>query len=84
MPEKLDLECLRGLGLLPTEEPQPQPSQAQQPAPAPKILPDPQIVDALIDMGFSENGSKRAAVATKVALTFSKSRETLHVEICVG
>lgn len=35
-------------------------------APAPSIEPDAAIVSSLIDMGFSENGSKRAAAATKV------------------
>lgn len=32
------------------------------------VQPDPEIVTQLMGMGFSENGSKRAAVATKVSL----------------
>jgi hypothetical protein len=35
---------------------------------APSFQPDPAIVEALVQMGFSENGSKRAAVATQVPL----------------
>ena len=38
------------------------PAQAQPDA----VQPDEATVSALIGMGFSENGSKRAAVATKV------------------
>ena len=34
--------------------------------PAPSMEPDAAIVSSLVGMGFSENGSKRAAVATKV------------------
>lgn len=30
------------------------------------LQPDPEIVNQLVGMGFSENGSKRAAVATQV------------------
>lgn len=30
------------------------------------VQPDPEIVSQLVGMGFSENGSKRAAVATQV------------------
>ena len=30
------------------------------------VQPDPDIVNQLVGMGFSENGSKRAAVATQV------------------
>ncbi len=30
------------------------------------VQPDPEIVNQLVGMGFSENGSKRAAVATQV------------------
>lgn len=31
------------------------------------LQPDPEIVNQLVGMGFSENGSKRAAVATQVS-----------------
>ena len=31
------------------------------------VQPDPEIVTQLMGMGFSENGSKRAAVATKAS-----------------
>ncbi len=33
------------------------------------VQPDPEIVNQLVGMGFSENGSKRAAVATQVQPT---------------
>ncbi len=39
------------------------PAAAEAPA---ELQPDPEIVAALTSMGFSENGSKRAAVATQV------------------
>lgn len=43
------------------------PSKAPAAAPEPAaVQPDPEIVAALTGMGFSENGSKRAAVATQV------------------
>ena len=32
------------------------------------VQPDPEIVTQLMGMGFSENGSKRAAVATQVSI----------------
>ena len=32
------------------------------------MQPDPEIVNQLVGMGFSENGSKRAAVATQVGV----------------
>ena len=34
---------------------------------AESVQPDPEIVNQLVGMGFSENGSKRAAVATQVS-----------------
>ena len=46
-----------------------QPELAQAPAEdkaSTTIQPDPAIVEALVQMGFTENGSKRAAVATQV------------------
>lgn len=42
----------------------------QQPA---SLQPDPEIVNQLVGMGFSENGSKRAAVATQVPQTSTQS-----------
>lgn len=68
VPEQIDLESLRGRGLQPSEQLQPEAPAAEPAAPPPEVLqPDPQIVEALTGMGFSENGSKRAAVATKVS-----------------
>ena len=34
------------------------------------VQPDPEIVTQLMGMGFSENGSKRAAVATKASFFY--------------
>ncbi|KAL0051048.1 hypothetical protein WJX82_001112 [Trebouxia sp. C0006] len=78
VPEQVDLEWLRGSGPQPHEQLQPEEpatsSQAgglsalaaaaaeQQQA---SVQPDPEIVSQLVGMGFSENGSKRAAVATQ-------------------
>lgn len=68
VPEKLDLEFLRGRGLQPGEEAQPDiPEPAAAPSQPAAIQADPQIVAALTAMGFSQNGSRRAAVATQVA-----------------
>jgi len=64
MPLSLDLESLRSRGLiegetlLPPEEKQ---AQEQQP----EVEPDMAIVTQLMSMGFSENGCKRAVIATK-------------------
>lgn len=44
-----------------------QPAAGAQAVAAP-LQPDPAIVEALVQMGFTENGSKRAAVATQVEL----------------
>ena len=68
VPEQLDLESLRGQGLQPGELEQPADTKPQNaPEAFPEVVqPDPAIVEALKQMGFSENGSKRAAVATKV------------------
>ena len=67
VPEKLYLEPLRGKGLQPGEEAQPEaPSPASPPEAPAAAQPDQQIVEALVAMGFSENGSKRAALATQV------------------
>lgn len=70
VPDHIDLEPLRGKG--------PQPGEALQPADAAdsgamagpaggSLRPDPEIVAALTGMGFSENGCKRACLATKNA-----------------
>ena len=76
VPDTLDLERLRGRGPQPSEALQPEAPQAASvspgggagapahPAPAP-VEPDPDTVAALVGMGFSENGSKRAALATQ-------------------
>ena len=37
------------------------------------MQPDPEIVSQLVGMGFSENGSKRAAVATQVGTAKTSS-----------
>ena len=67
IPSELDVEGLRGKGLQPGEIEQPVESQLAAETSPPKALePDPSIVDALKQMGFSENGSMRAAVATQV------------------
>ena len=68
VPERLSLEGLRGHGLQPGEELQPAGGQDAAPA-APDAAPagprpDGTIVAQLVAMGFSENGSRRAAVAT--------------------
>uniref|UniRef100_A0A061RBY0 Ubiquitin carboxyl-terminal hydrolase n=1 Tax=Tetraselmis sp. GSL018 TaxID=582737 RepID=A0A061RBY0_9CHLO len=69
VPETLDLEPLRSKGPQPHENLQPEQEAASSggggaaEAEAPKEA-DPQIVAQLISMGFSENGSKRAAIAT--------------------
>ena len=80
VPDALDLEHLRGGGAQPGEALQPEAPQAlasnpstnpsstagapAEPAPAP-VEPDADTVAALVGMGFSENGSKRAALATQ-------------------
>jgi hypothetical protein len=72
VPDALDLEHLRGRGAQPGEALQPDapaeraasaPASAAAP-PAP-LAPDAATVAALVGMGFSENGSKRAALATQ-------------------
>ncbi len=75
VPEHLDLDSLRGSGPQPGEQLQPEDGDssssggAQQPeaaaAPPPAAAePDPMLVAHLVSMGFSENGSKRAVMAT--------------------
>lgn len=76
MPDTIDLEGFRGVGLAEgeVELPEEAPSSASggdttataTPAtPAAPLEPDPTIVAQLVSMGFSEDGSKRAAVATQ-------------------
>ncbi len=78
-PERLSLEHLRAAGPQPGEAPLPPdpeepaaggaataPAAAAPAAPAP-LAPDEGIVASLVAMGFSENGSRRAAVATRNA-----------------
>ena len=66
MPESISLEHLRAKGLQPGETQLPEeeaPPSAAPAAPA-AIEPDVNIVSQLMGMGFSENGSRRAAIAT--------------------
>lgn len=71
VPEFLDLTHLKGTGLQPGEREMPQDSgygsTASAAAPAAPLQPDEGLVSQLMSMGFSENGSKRAAVATRNA-----------------
>ena len=64
VPDTLDLSALRSLGPVEGEQmlPEDEPVAAQPAAAGPQ--PDEAIVASLIGMGFSENGSKRAALAT--------------------
>eukprot|EP00177_Eucheuma_denticulatum_P007462 GFKZ01013584.1.p1 GENE.GFKZ01013584.1~~GFKZ01013584.1.p1 ORF type:complete len:858 (+),score=140.23 GFKZ01013584.1:137-2710(+) len=66
MPTELDLSDLRGTGRQPDEEllPDDPPESAASEDPTPEVVPNPKIVGELMAMGFSENGSKRAALAT--------------------
>ncbi|WIA38801.1 hypothetical protein OEZ86_002085 [Tetradesmus obliquus] len=71
MPEELHIEQLRSSGPQPAEQLQPEEAAAAAagggaaaPAAAAAPEPDPAIVTQLVTMGFSGNGSKRAAVAT--------------------
>jgi len=66
IPERLSLEGLRGKGLQEGETEMPEEQTGNTAAPE-VILPDESIVASLMSMGFSENGSKRAAVATSNA-----------------
>ncbi len=63
VPERLSLQALRGRGAQPGEELQPEvPREAAAAAAQP--VPDEAIVAQLVSMGFAQNGSKRAAIAT--------------------
>ena len=74
VPETLDLSALRATGLQPGETAMAEdavapaagaPAAAAAAAPAAATEPDEGILAQLISMGFSENGSKRAAIAVK-------------------
>ena len=68
VPETLDLEWLRAKGPQPDEQLLPEDAgERGDTAAAAAVRPDPQIVAQLVAMGFSENGCKRAAVATRNA-----------------
>ena len=72
VPQSVSLEHLRATGLQPGEVELPANVDGNNapPAPAPAaVQPDMTIVSALMGMGFSENGSKRAALATNNAST---------------
>ena len=71
VPKTISLEHLRATGLQPGEIELPEEEaniSPQSVAPA-RVEPDANIVSALMAMGFSENGSKRAALATNNAST---------------
>mmetsp|Transcript_1729 Transcript_1729/g.5222 ORF Transcript_1729/g.5222 Transcript_1729/m.5222 type:complete len:830 (+) Transcript_1729:24-2513(+) len=63
VPERISLEKFRGSGLQEGETVMPE-SKGQE---SNAIVPDAAIVSQLMAMGFSENGSKRAAIATSNA-----------------
>ncbi|CAN8064539.1 unnamed protein product [Agarophyton chilense] len=65
LPEELDLGHLRGTGLMDGEVLMPEDAPEQVVEQPQAIIPDSGIVAQLVSMGFSENGSKRAAIATK-------------------
>lgn len=69
MPQEIDLSELKADGPLPGEQMLPEePSMSSATAtPSAPIVPNPEIVTQLMAMGFSENGSKRAALATENA-----------------
>jgi ubiquitin carboxyl-terminal hydrolase 5/13 len=56
VPQRFDFSAFRGSGIQPHEQELPKSAEAV----APQMLPDQSIVDQLVLMGFSENGSKRA------------------------
>lgn len=74
MPEELDLEELRSKGKVDGEELLPEnddndavdPMDTSEPVPEPAVdpTPDATIVSKLVEMGFTENGAKRACLAT--------------------
>ncbi|KAI0562705.1 Ubiquitinyl hydrolase [Gracilaria domingensis] len=64
MPDDLDLSHLRGTGLADGETLMPEDPSEETAERTQVTIPDPGIVSQLMSMGFSENGSKRAAIAT--------------------
>jgi ubiquitin carboxyl-terminal hydrolase 5/13 len=72
LPEELDLEHLRGTGLVEGEELLPETPDTGTGEPVADatpeaVVPDANVVAQVVSMGFSENGAKRAAVATNNA-----------------
>jgi ubiquitin carboxyl-terminal hydrolase 5/13 len=67
VPDILDLNHLRATGLQPGEEPMAETQTADAPGQSTTITPDEGLVAQLVSMGFSENGCRRAAIATKNA-----------------
>ena len=78
VPDELNLKQLRSSGVRPGEQLQPETAQEAAGAAtgpsassaASAVQPSQEIVDQLVAMGFSENGSKRAAVAVQVQAAF--------------
>eukprot|EP00301_Raphidiophrys_heterophryoidea_P003463 c11563_g1_i1.p1 GENE.c11563_g1_i1~~c11563_g1_i1.p1 ORF type:complete len:840 (+),score=204.41 c11563_g1_i1:24-2522(+) len=66
VPEEFDFNILRDTGRLPNEQMLPEDNGQQQAASAAPVA-NPVIVAELVSMGFSENGCKRAVLATKNA-----------------
>lgn len=68
VPEKLDLNSYRATSLQPGEYPMPEDSNVTLSpgdiSARAAVVPDETLVSQLMDMGFSANGSRRAAVAT--------------------
>ncbi|CDF33158.1 unnamed protein product [Chondrus crispus] len=67
MPEELDLSELKSTGLVDGEVLLPDVPEVESSQKSTALVPDPEIVAQIIAMGFSENGAKRAALATKNA-----------------
>lgn len=65
MPDVVDLERFRGLGLQPDEEAQPESNSDRTSTMEPVI--DESQVSQLVDMGFGENASRRAVAAAQGA-----------------
>lgn len=64
MPEQLDISEYRSQGLQPGEVEMPSDEVATPAATASELAADEEIVNQLISMGFSENGCRKAAIAT--------------------
>mmetsp|Transcript_23484 Transcript_23484/g.30695 ORF Transcript_23484/g.30695 Transcript_23484/m.30695 type:complete len:861 (-) Transcript_23484:288-2870(-) len=69
VPETLSLEHLRSTGLQENETAMPEDATMEDAGPAAPeaVEPNPEIVAQLVSMGFSENGCKRACIATNNA-----------------